>query len=81
MQQDEGNINSIMTELEESQLEAINVHKWIESEKLGKDIGLNIAMMDWFDKHFNVWKKNEWDAQIKKSKKISIKKQNGLQTH
>lgn len=26
-------------------------HKWIESEKAGKDIGFELALLDWMNKH------------------------------
>lgn len=30
-------------------------HKWIESEKAGKDIGFEKALVDWVNKHRNGW--------------------------
>jgi len=30
-------------------------HKWIESEKAGKDIGFEKALVDWIDKHRVGW--------------------------
>jgi hypothetical protein len=31
-------------------------HKWIESEKVGFDIGFNKALMDWVIKHRSAWR-------------------------
>ncbi len=30
-------------------------HKWIESEKAGKDIGFEQALVDWINKHRTGW--------------------------
>lgn len=37
-------------------------HKWIESEKVGSDIGFEKALLDWIQKHRSNWRnsrKNE----------------------
>ena len=31
-------------------------HKWLESEKLGKDIGFERALLDWIRKHRERWR-------------------------
>lgn len=31
-------------------------HKWIESEKLGRDIGFEKALLDWMLKHRSSWR-------------------------
>jgi hypothetical protein len=31
-------------------------HKWIESEKKGKDIGFERALLDWIRKHRQSWR-------------------------
>ena len=31
-------------------------HKWIESEKAGKDIGFEKALLDWILKHRSSWR-------------------------
>ena len=41
----------------------IEIHKWIESEKKGTDIGFETALVDWMFKHRNCWCEN-----IKKNK-------------
>ena len=35
----------------------IEKHKWLESEKAGKDIGFNKALMDWISYHRTAWRK------------------------
>ena len=32
-------------------------HKWIESEKAGRDIGFDRALTDWICKHRTKWRK------------------------
>ena len=36
--------------------EEILRHKWIESEKKGKDIGFERALLDWIRKHRENWR-------------------------
>jgi hypothetical protein len=31
-------------------------HKWLESEKLGRDIGFERALLDWMLKHRTPWR-------------------------
>jgi hypothetical protein len=38
--------------------EEILKHKWLESEKLGKDIGFERALLDWIRKHRENWRKS-----------------------
>jgi hypothetical protein len=33
-------------------------HKWIESEKAGRDIGFECALTDWIVKHRSKWRKS-----------------------
>ena len=33
-------------------------HKWLESEKVGEDIGFERALLDWIRKHRQNWRKN-----------------------
>ncbi len=37
--------------------EEILRHKWLESEKLGYDIGFERALLDWIVKHRSNWRK------------------------
>jgi hypothetical protein len=36
--------------------EEILKHKWIESERLGYDIGFERALLDWIRKHRDSWR-------------------------
>ena len=36
--------------------EEILKHKWLESEKLGEDIGFERALLDWIRKHRDGWR-------------------------
>jgi len=36
--------------------EEILRHKWIESEKLGRDIGFERALLDWIVKYRSTWR-------------------------
>ncbi|NCG08482.1 MAG: DUF4032 domain-containing protein [Verrucomicrobia bacterium] len=31
-------------------------HKWLESEKVGRDIGFERALLDWIRKHRSAWR-------------------------
>ncbi len=42
--------------------EEILKHKWLESERLGKDIGFEAALLDWGRNHRKCWRK--WRRQI-----------------
>jgi|TARA_E500000318_G_C3391170_1_gene146036 hypothetical protein len=41
-----------------SELEQIQKHKWIESEKAGKDVGFSFALTDWIRYHRKAWRKS-----------------------
>lgn len=43
--------------------EEILKHKWLESEKAGKDIGFERALLDWIRKHRNTWRENRRSRQ------------------
>jgi hypothetical protein len=38
--------------------EEILRHKWLESEKVGQDIGFEKALLDWIRKHRDTWRKS-----------------------
>lgn len=40
-----------------AQKEEILRHKWLESEKAGRDIGYDAALIDWVMKHKSKWKR------------------------
>jgi len=46
--------------------EEILKHKWIESEKAGKDIGFEKALLDWIVKHRSNWR----DKRLKEARTI-----------
>ena len=50
-----------------SQQEEIKKYKWIESEKLGSDIGWERASHEWLQKHFPGWKRAHWDRFVKEA--------------
>jgi hypothetical protein len=41
-----------------SELEQIQKHKWIESEKAGKDVGFSFALTDWIRYHRKAWRES-----------------------
>ena len=46
----------------QAEREEILRHKWIESEKEGKDIGFERALTDWIVKHRTKWRKTRQPA-------------------
>lgn len=46
----------------QAEREEILKHKWIESEKAGRDIGFEQALTDWIIKHRASWRKNRQAA-------------------
>jgi len=42
----------------QAEREEILRHKWIESEKVGYDIGFEKALTDWIIKHRSKWRKS-----------------------
>ncbi len=47
--------------------EEILRHKWIESEKAGRDIGFERALLDWIVKHRSGWRKNRMSRHFRDS--------------
>ncbi len=47
--------------------EEILKHKWIESEKEGRDIGFERALLDWIRKHRKTWRKERADNRKQQS--------------
>ncbi|HEV8542177.1 MAG TPA: DUF4032 domain-containing protein [Verrucomicrobiae bacterium] len=41
----------------QAELNEILRHKWLESEKAGRDIGFEQALTDWIMKHRSKWRK------------------------
>ena len=50
--------NSTLYREFQAEREEILKHKWIESEKAGRDIGFEQALTDWIIKHRASWRKN-----------------------
>jgi hypothetical protein len=46
----------------QAEREEVLKHKWIESEKLGHDIGFERALTDWIIKHRTAWRKARQNA-------------------
>lgn len=42
----------------QAEREEILKHKWIESEKAGRDIGFERALTDWIIKHRSKWRRS-----------------------
>lgn len=49
--------NSTLYREFQAEREEILKHKWIESEKVGHDIGFERALTDWIVKHRSKWRK------------------------
>ena len=56
--------NSVLYKEFIAEREDILKHKWIESEKAGKDIGFEKALLDWIVKHRSSWR----DRRIKEAR-------------
>lgn len=54
--------NSTLYREFQAEREEILRHKWIESEKAGRDIGFEQALTDWIIKHRSSWRKNRQAA-------------------
>ncbi len=50
--------NSTLYREFQAEREEILKHKWIESEKVGYDIGFERALTDWIVKHRTKWRKS-----------------------
>ncbi len=49
--------NSTLYREFQAEREEILKHKWIESEKVGHDIGFEHALTDWIVRHRSKWRK------------------------
>lgn len=60
--------NSVLYKEFLAEREEILKHKWIESEKAGKDIGFEKALLDWIVKHRSNWRaKRMKEARLEKA--------------
>src|ERR1019366_8548387 len=57
--------NSTLYREFQAEREEILKHKWIESEKAGRDIGFERALTDWIIKHRSKWRKSRQAASQK----------------
>ena len=55
--------NSSLYKEFQAEREEILKHKWIESEKAGRDIGFERALTDWIIKHRSKWRKTRQAAE------------------
>jgi len=53
--------NSSVYQYYQKELNEVLKHKWIESEKAGRDVGFNFALVDWIRHH-----REDWRESIKK---------------
>jgi hypothetical protein len=51
----------------QAEREEILRHKWIESEKAGRDIGFDRALTDWIVRHRSKWRKSRQSGVRKES--------------
>ncbi len=49
--------SSLLYQQAQAEHEEILKHKWLESEKAGHDIGIELAQVDWCMKHRSRWRK------------------------
>jgi len=57
--------NSVLYREFLAEREEILVHKWLESEKAGHDIGFERALLDWIVKHRSAWReKRRQETQV-----------------
>jgi len=50
-----------------SQQDEIKKYKWIESEKVGRDIGWERAVREWMQNHFPNWKRDRWNRFVEEA--------------
>ena len=65
--------NSTLYREFQAEREEILKHKWIESEKAGRDIGFERALTDWIIKHRSKWRKDRHQAAGRKAALRSFK--------
>lgn len=57
-------------------IEEINRHRWIESEKSGRDIGFEQASIDWLERFSKAWMDYHMPKRKRSSSKASSKTTN-----
>ena len=56
-----------LMELVQSVQDEIAKHKWLESKKAGRDIGMKQAFEDWLQYHFPNWARHEKNRAIEQA--------------
>ncbi len=62
----------------QAEREEILRHKWIESEKAGRDIGFERALTDWIVKHRSKWRKDPATVRINPINRTNIASFNAI---
>ena len=63
--------NSVLYKEFLAEREEILRHQWIESEKLGQDIGFERALLDWIVKYRSAWRSERSKSQAKTDRPAS----------
>lgn len=53
-----------LAEIIKSHQAEIGKYKWLESEKVGRDIGWERAAHEWTHQHFSKWKQHVWNRAV-----------------
>ncbi|MEW6557300.1 MAG: DUF4032 domain-containing protein [Elusimicrobiota bacterium] len=61
--------NPKLDELSFDEINAVLTHKWFLSEKAKKDVGIDFALDDWFQKHSKKWREAKMKADFEQQKK------------
>ena len=56
--------HSLLYRESQAEREEILRHKWLESEKKGHDIGLELAQVDWRIKYRSQWRKERREKRV-----------------
>ena len=65
--------NYRLEDLTFDEINAILNHKWFLSEQEGRDVGIELAMVDFFEHHASEWQKKQIEADLKAQKEEIIK--------
>jgi hypothetical protein len=55
--------HSIIKDFIQHQVEEMQKHKWLESEKAGADLG-DVAFLDWVDKYYDKFSKAYFSGKV-----------------
>ena len=55
------------------EINAVLHHKWLLSERIGRDVGLEFAVKDFFENHASEWHKNQIEADLAAQKEEILK--------